>query len=291
MRIDTSRTETLEIYVSSDRSKRECALLMDFPKQLIEALHLEPHDTLHDLHQYLVVPLESLNTLLVTQGISGNVSSPSDDNDDSVPDHGDNQQTFSDSETHFNENDASFAHSNGRHNAAATGSNTPAPSTSSATESRSPSAPLPDQFSHTLGFGTPTPQTQHHSTFNSSVRPSSLRTPTEPSGAPSAATGIYNTNNRSRNTDRLRHFAQNTDTTGNARLQQRGSPSAPRTEPFDMSEIFSALDDDTPRASVVAPEHGRRVPMQHYRVIPERNENERARDFEVGFLGEHFVGK
>ena len=49
---------TLEIYLSSDKSKRECALVTDFPNQLVDALKIEPVDIIVELHQFLEVPLE-----------------------------------------------------------------------------------------------------------------------------------------------------------------------------------------------------------------------------------------
>lgn len=67
----------LDIYLSSDKSKRDYALLTDFPNQLLEALQIRAFDAAADLHQYLGVPLESLNILLVGKGIMGEIPTSS----------------------------------------------------------------------------------------------------------------------------------------------------------------------------------------------------------------------
>ena len=71
------REPSLNIYLSSDTSKRDCALVTDFPNQLIEALEIRPHDAVAELHQYLEVPFQSLDALLVRKGIVGEIPSSS----------------------------------------------------------------------------------------------------------------------------------------------------------------------------------------------------------------------
>ena len=63
-------TTKLEIYVSAERHMRDCALITDFPEQLIEALKLEPAD-LPALCPLLQVPLASMKALLIRKGIIG----------------------------------------------------------------------------------------------------------------------------------------------------------------------------------------------------------------------------
>lgn len=70
-------TAKLEIFFSANKQSRECALIVDFPEQLVAALKLEPAN-LPDLSSLLSVPLASLKALLVKKGITGGVAA--DDN-------------------------------------------------------------------------------------------------------------------------------------------------------------------------------------------------------------------
>ena len=72
-RVTSSTTEKdaqLDIYVSAHGQTRECALVTDFPKQLMNALGIKATE-LPELRDLLQVPLASLNAFLVKKGIVG----------------------------------------------------------------------------------------------------------------------------------------------------------------------------------------------------------------------------
>lgn len=73
-------TAKLEIFVSANKHTRDCALITDFPEQLVATLELEPAD-LPDLLPLLRVSLASLKALLIKKGITG--GDAVDDNEDS----------------------------------------------------------------------------------------------------------------------------------------------------------------------------------------------------------------
>ncbi|KID97303.1 ATPase-like, ATP-binding domain protein, partial [Metarhizium majus ARSEF 297] len=75
--IGVGKTPKLDIYVSTNKHVRSCALITDVPKQLVEALKLEQAD-LSDLHAILQVPPASLEALLIKRGITGGDASDDD---------------------------------------------------------------------------------------------------------------------------------------------------------------------------------------------------------------------
>ncbi|KAK8912646.1 hypothetical protein VCV18_012325 [Metarhizium anisopliae] len=64
------KTPRLVIYVSANEVVRSCALITDFPQQVVEALALKPNNLPH-LQAILQVQRGSLKTLLIKRGISG----------------------------------------------------------------------------------------------------------------------------------------------------------------------------------------------------------------------------
>lgn len=71
----------LEVCVSTNAHKRDCALVTDFPEQLVSELELEPGD-LPELHPLLQVPISALRTLLRRKGIT--CEDDADDSDEII---------------------------------------------------------------------------------------------------------------------------------------------------------------------------------------------------------------
>ncbi|OBT52528.1 hypothetical protein VE04_07127, partial [Pseudogymnoascus sp. 24MN13] len=277
----------LEIYLSSEQKKRDCALVTDFPKQLLEALKVRPFNAATELHQYLEVPLESLNMLLVRKGIIGEIPSSSASSDTSGSDG------MSDDEDQLQWRGLVAPLATPERRSSVTPFATPL------TELSRPSAVVtgqsvpstqsprnPEFISRILAV-----ETSSRNPFSRSGFPIPPERPEEaPPTEPVTTVGIYSTSNRSRNTDRLRQFAQHSRNGLNA--SRSGTSSAvntPIAAAFDMTQLGSALEDS--RASVVPATlvsvWSARRPQA--RLIPDRNQEDRARDFEIGFLGEHYV--
>lgn len=102
----------------------------------------------------------------------------------------------------------------------------------------------------------------------------------------STAAGLYSSINRNQNRTRIESFAQNADPVSNSRrgIFQFGGGGGM----FNMSTLREALDVNEP-ASVSTPIQVNVSPHRRPNPIRNRNEEEVARDFEVGFLGEQFV--
>lgn len=285
--IENDAEPVLEIYLSSEQKKRDCALVADFPKQLLEALKIRPFDAATELHQYLEVPLEALNMLLVKNGVIGEIRSSSASLD-----------TFESDETSDDKGQRQWG---GLVAPLATPEQR-----SSVTPFSPPLTKLSRPSAVVIGQSVPSTQsprnpesiysilaveTSIHNPFSHSGfpippgRPEEVQ-PTEPV----TSTGIYSTSNRSRNTDRLWQFAQHSRISLNASGSRTSDAvNIPIAAAFDMTQLGSALEDS--QASVdpvtLVPVLSARRPQA--RLIPDRNEEDRARDFEIGFLGEHYV--
>jgi len=68
--IGVNNDAKLDIYFSAKRHIRDCALLTEFPEQLVDALELDPAN-LPDLRPLLQLPLHSRKALLIKRGIAG----------------------------------------------------------------------------------------------------------------------------------------------------------------------------------------------------------------------------
>lgn len=111
-----------------------------------------------------------------------------------------------------------------------------------------------------------------------------------PPTQPVTTAGLYSTSNRGQNIDRLRLLAQNSSTGHNVSINNTSNTTnTPNAAAFDMTELGSALEDaqasEAPSALVSIQSARRPRPM----LVPNRNQEERARDFEIGFLGEYYV--
>ena len=290
--IGEGREPSLDIYLSSDTSKRDCALVTDFPNQLIEALQIRPHDAVAELYQYLEVPFQSLDALLVRKGIVGEVPSSSANLGTPGSDEaGADESSYLEHQSQSREVILPSASPERRPSAtplaapmgqlltplaAATGQ--------AASSSRPPSNP--DFVSRVSAIQSP---------FRNPFAPSNLPTPPEgldeaPPTEPVTTAGLYSTSNRGRNIDRLRRLAQNSSTGHNVSINNTSNTTnTPNAAAFDMTELGSALEDAQASAAPSA-----RVSISSARqprpiLVPNRNQEERARDFEIGFLGEYYV--
>lgn len=288
-----SETEpALEIYLSSDKSKRDCALVTDFPKQLLEALQIRHSDATSELHQYLEVPLESLNILLVRKGIIGEVPSSS-----AASETAESDETSEDEPTHHEDQlqsrqaVAPLASPERRSSvtllaAPATEFSRPSAAATRQAVPSSQSPSNPDFVSRVSAIESP---------FRNPFAPSSSPTPPEgPEELPPAelvtSAGIYNTSNRSRNTDRLRQFARHSSSgPDTSRNGTSNTASTPNASVFNMTELGSALGDAQASVSLSALVYAQSARRPQARLVLYRNQRERARDFEIGFLGEHYV--
>lgn len=195
----------LEIYVSVDKDTRDCALLTDFPGQLIAALELQPAN-LPDLQLFLQVPLASLKTLLIKQGISGG---------DVADAHARTSVVVIDDSYHRNFDDppiTSVARVRSHLEGLPVGEPTYA-SSESRDESTSP-RPDMDHPPRTRPI-MPEPRSQSYQ------RAISIESPHERPVTPDpTAAGLYSAGNRDQNREQLQGFARNADIAWSSGLER-----------------------------------------------------------------------
>ncbi|EFZ02032.1 hypothetical protein MAA_01614 [Metarhizium robertsii ARSEF 23] len=279
--IGVGKTPKLDIYVSTNKHVRSCALITDVPKQLVEALKLELAD-LSDLHAILQVPPASLEALLIKRGITG--GDASDDDKDTLVAQLINEdwQIQSDDSSGNNTEDAST-----------TSASSVRPDSARSAVIEYTSASAASRATHT----TQRSNVHHRSSFRPTTpRPDSQdplhepahESPTErPVTSRRTAAGLYNIYNRRRNMERLQSFAQNANPTSH-RPERSNRQSGSSGGAFNLSMLRETLEAAGPAPVSML------VPVDPYRrrrtvLIPNRNDEEMARDFEVGFLGEQFV--
>ena len=132
---------------------------------------------------------------------------------------------------------------------------------------------------------TSTPQVhlQHH------LNVSSDESPRDPSPTPRPpAAGLYSAINRNQNRTRIESFAQNADPASSSRHKRFIFQFGGGGGMYDMTTMWDALDADD-SAPMSAPIQVNVSPRRRANLIKNRNKEEVARDFEVGFLGEQFV--
>lgn len=284
VKVSTGEDETakMEIYVSANEQMRNCALITDFPKQLVAALELKPAD-LSDLPSLLQVPLASLKALLIRKGITGG-NAVDDCEETSVADSAsEDWQSQSHSRYDGNDDDVSTTSASSTH----TDSVTLVIGESKHASARSEAAntTLRPYVGHRSNSRPTTPRPWSRDHLNIPFDESPSERPAIP--RPTAA-GLYTIDNRKRNMERLQGFAINPDPTFSSRFKESNGQSSGTDGAFDMSklrEIFEAVEPAPMSTPIqVSPSLRRRA-----RPILNRNEEEMARDFEVGFLGEQFV--
>jgi hypothetical protein len=272
----------LKIYISTDIQMRECALLTDFPTQLVAALELKPAH-FPDLHLLLQVPLASLKTLMIRKGFASGdhvddcehnlvaVLNNQDMQSHSVLLHDDNQDEMREMSTGLVRADSA--------------EHVVVHSTSASASSQAEHTALQPSVSSRLSFRPATPESRPHEPLNVSFDVSPRGRPV--TSRPTIA-GPYSAHNRDRNRVQLRAFARNVDPAPVSQLSRFNNQSRNTDSAFDMSALSRTL--ETAELSPV-PDSVQVNSSSRQRTgpIPNRNDEQRARDFEVGFLGEQFV--
>jgi hypothetical protein len=262
----------LKIFVSMDRQMRECALLTDFPMQLVAALELEPTHY-PDLHLILQVPLDSIKTLMIKRGFIG--GGAADGNQD-VPSHSTLRHIENQDEARENSRDL-VRTSSAEHVAVH--------STSASASSEAARRALQPSVRSRPSSRPTTPESRSHDSLIEPVDASPDREPVTPQPA---IAGPFSAHNRDRNRDLLRGFMRNAGRTPGSQRTRNNSEAREPDSAFDMSILSRTLEavQLVPVTESVQVNHGS---PRRAGPIPNRNEEQRARDFEVGFLGEQFV--
>lgn len=273
----------LEIVVSAKRNIRDCALIEDFPEQLVEALELEPAD-LPDLHRVLQVPLASLKALLIRKGITdGDAANNYEETSVAESTRQEDWQNASDGIHNTNSEDepTSLAGSDRSDFARATTiecTRASARSEAAYINLRPHVQPRPRSRP-----STPRPPSRDH------MRAPPNEIPEERPDIPRpSAAGLYSMGNRDRNRERVQEYARNADLGSSSRIRRSNPQSGGGDGTFDMTAIREILN-STERYTISIPAQVNPSPRRRAATIPNRNEEGMARDFEVGFLGEQFV--
>lgn len=271
-------TAKLEIFFSANKQSRDCALIVDFPEQLVAALKLEPTD-LPDLSSLLSVPLASLKALLIKKGITD--GDAADDNEEILVTDPVNEESRSQSgDSSDNSGDDLWMTSRSDVRSDFESSTIVQYAHASA---RSEAANITSQPYMHRRTSTPQVHLQHHVNVSSdeSLHDLSL-TPRPP------AAGLYSAINRNRNKTRMESFARNADPASSSRREGFIFQFGGGGGMYDMTTMWDALDADD-SAPTSAPIQVNVSPRRRANLIKNRNKEEVARDFEVGFLGEQFV--
>lgn len=273
----------LKIVVSANRNIRDCALIEDFPEQLIAALKLKPAK-LPDLHRVLQVPIASLKALLIRKGITdGDAASNYEETSVAESAGQEDWQSASDSihNTSSDDKSTSFAGSDRSDFAWSTtieGTRALARSETANTNLQPQEHPRPRSRP-----STPRPRSIDHM----NAPPNEIPEEQPDTPLPSAA-GPYSIGNRNRNMKRVQKFARNADLGSSSRLQRPNPQTGGSDDAFDMNAIRESLE-PTERSTISIPAQVNPSPRRRAAPISNRNEEGMARDFEVGFLGEQFV--
>jgi hypothetical protein len=275
--------DKLEIVLSANRNIRDCALIEDFPEQLVAALELEPAD-LPDLHRLLQVPLASLKALLIRKGITdGDAANNYEETSVAESTGQEDWGSASDGshDTHSDDASTSFAGSDRSDFAWST----TIESTRASARSEAANTNLRPHVHPRPRSRPSTPRRRSLDHMNAPPNEIPEERPDIP--RPSAA-GLYSMGNRIRNRERVQEFALNADLESSSRLRRLNPHSGGGDGAFDMSairEIFESAE----RSTISIPAPVNPSPRRRAAPIPNRNEEGMARDFEVGFLGEQFV--
>ncbi|KUL87498.1 hypothetical protein ZTR_04598 [Talaromyces verruculosus] len=271
-------TAKLEIFFSANKQSRDCALIVDFPEQLVAALKLEPAN-LPDLSSLLSVPLASLKALLIKKGITGGVAA--DDNEELLVTDPVNEESRSQSgDSSDDSGDKSWMTFRSGVRSDFESSTIVQYVRASARSEAANTTSQPYMHRRT---STPQVHLQHHVNVSSdeSSRDPSL-TPRPP------AAGLYSAINRNRNRTRIESFAQNADPASSSRREGFIFQFGGGGGMYDMTTMWDALDANV-SAPMSAPIQVNVSPRKRANLIKNRNKEEVERDFEVGFLGEQFV--
>jgi hypothetical protein len=291
-------TAKVKIYVSANKHNRDTALITDFPEQLAAALKLEPAK-LPDFYTVLQVPLSSLKAWLIRKGITGGNAADDYDETPETYSAGGNWQ----SQNEGSSDDSSYGGSGGNGgsdsddngddalrifaNDVHTDSRGSVVVESAHASARSDTANTTQQphVVYRIGSRPTTPELCSQRHLNVTADQAPHERPLTPH---STAAGLYSTDNRQQNRERLQRFARDADLVSTARRERSSDQYGVGESAFDMSTLRDTLAAAEPAhvATLVQIDRG---PRRRAGPIPNRNEEEMARDFEVGFLGEQFV--
>jgi hypothetical protein len=279
------KTAKLEICISANMHTRDCALVTDFPEQLVVALELEPAD-LPYLHPLLQVPLASLKALLIRKGITGRDAA--DDYEETLVADSVNKDSKSKSDGCSNDDDDDSddaSTTSARSVRSDSAGSAIVESTCASARSKAANTTLRPHVDHRPSSrpNTPEPRSQDHLNVPSDESPRERPVTPRPTAA-----GLYSTDNRHRNRERVQAFARNADPASSSRPRRSSGQSGRGGGAFDMSTLRETLEAAEP-APVLTPIQVDPSPRRRAGPILNRNEEEMARDFEVGFLGEQFV--
>ncbi|KAH7130730.1 putative heterokaryon incompatibility protein [Dendryphion nanum] len=275
----------LEIYVSSDSHTRDCALVTDFPEQLINALELEPAG-LPDIYPLLQVPLTARKALLVRKGITdGDAKDDSEDDwatdsasEDSQSDIDGSDDDIDSSDNNIDSSDDDIDEGDTTH-----------PNAARLVLVESVGASARSETANT----TQRLHVEQRSSFRPRNQPnvSLEEIPLEQSATPHlSTTGLYSTNNRNRNRERIYGFARTMYPVFGSRDRRSSLQSSSDNHTFNMSTLREALQAAESASILVTDQiHSNPRPRLRRRPLVNRSEEELARDFEVGFLGEQLV--
>lgn len=276
VKVREDETAELEIFVSANNDARHCALLTDFPEQLVAALDLEPAD-LPDLRPLLQVPLASLKALLIRKGITG--ADAADDSEETLVADSVNEDSQSQSDGSFDDSDEdALSSSPSGFHSDSEGSPIVEHMLRASARSEAVNTTLRPDVRRRSSFRPTTTRHQSHYQPNSSPDESPRDRPVTP--RPTAA-GLYSTDNRGRNLTFIQGFARNAAPAPSSRLGRSSGQSGGSGDAFNMSPLRETLGSVPVQVNSSSRRRAGR--------IMNRNEEEMARDFEVGFLGEHFV--
>jgi hypothetical protein len=268
---------SLEIYLSTDMAKRQCAVVTTLASQLVEALEIHTVDIASEVSQLLLVPVSALDQVLMEHGIVGETISQSQIRNEAIE-----VNQFDEGLDPEVENSNSSIHSQLDSMSVAQASESDSTDSSEDVVEMLTARLRGNQNHYVSAPRSSTPPVQVRAPLEGHTVRDSLEMPLARSATETATTArTYNANNRGQNIDRLRNFARNTETVFNPQAQRtRRRPSVPDGV-FDLEDLEVALDETELVPSPVAPTINR--------MIHNRTSEQWERDFEVGFLGEYFV--
>ncbi|KAH7305596.1 putative heterokaryon incompatibility protein [Stachybotrys elegans] len=279
--VGKDKSAKLEIYVSANTVAWNVARVTAFPEQLVAALGLELPD-LRQLQSFLQVVPESLDGLLIEQGITSGIT-PHDSGEILVADSVDEDsqgQMDNDNSSGVNR-DAASTMSGHRVFSDPEGS-TAVESMQASVRSAATRTILPPHADNPPTLSRPTaPMPRFQDRLGIPSDDSPRDGPVTPRPTP---TSLYNIDNRNRNRERIQAFARDAALTPSFRTRRlRDGDGA-----FNMRTLGQALRGYEP-APVSTLAQANSSPRRQGGLVPIRTEEETERDTEVGFLGEEFV--
>lgn len=288
LNMDDGSQPLLEIYLTTNLPKRQCALVSKLAAQLVEELDIHPIDIISGVSQLLLVPHLALDELLIENGVIGKSTTKTNIEEIWIPGEAIRDSQIGNRVQPEVEDPNSSTHSRLSSNLVVQKSRSM--STISSTEIAEEATTHLRRTRNQVSVLRASNSSDHIRVLSErQMARNSLEEPAETMPLEPVTTAeIYNAFNRSRNINRLRDFARITETILSVRGQRNRPRMNIRGSVFDLNELELALQETDPVLSPVIP---MAVRPNHHRIggISDRTPDQRARDFEVGFLGEYFV--